>query len=88
MKRAFLVLIILSVTACAGVTAWSFGRRGHWPPPGPPPFAPSDEPMSRPLHGIQWFPTWESGLREAQRTGRPILFVSAAPHCAGVSGMW
>ena len=38
--------------------------------------------------GIQWYATWESGLAEAQRTGRPILFVAAAPHCAGVSGMW
>jgi len=38
--------------------------------------------------GIQWFATWESGKVEAERTGRPILFVSAAPHCAGVSGMW
>jgi hypothetical protein len=38
--------------------------------------------------GIQWFATWESGLREAQRTGWPILLVSAAPHCAGVSGTW
>ncbi len=38
--------------------------------------------------GIQWFSTWDSGLREAQATGRPILLVSAAPHCAGVSGIW
>lgn len=38
--------------------------------------------------GIQWFATWESGLREAQRTGRPILLVAAAPHCGGVSGIW
>lgn len=38
--------------------------------------------------GIQWFATWESGLAEANRTGRPILLVSAAPHCAGVSGIW
>ena len=38
--------------------------------------------------GIQWFATWESGLREARRSGRPILLVSAAPHCAGVSGVW
>jgi hypothetical protein len=41
-----------------------------------------------PSAGIQWFATWESGLREAQRTGRPILLVAAAPHCAGVSGIW
>jgi hypothetical protein len=41
-----------------------------------------------PRGGIQWFPTWETGLAEAQRTGKPILLVSAAPHCAGVSGIW
>jgi hypothetical protein len=38
--------------------------------------------------GIQWFPTWDAGVAEASRTGRPILLVSAAPHCAGVSGIW
>ena len=38
--------------------------------------------------GIQWYATLKSGLAEAERTGRPILFVSAAPSCAGVSGIW
>jgi hypothetical protein len=38
--------------------------------------------------GIQWFSTWDAGIAEAERTGRPILLVSAAPHCAGVSGIW
>jgi hypothetical protein len=38
--------------------------------------------------GIQWFATWETGLREARRTGQPILLIAAAPHCGGVSGMW
>ncbi len=38
--------------------------------------------------GIQWFGTWEIGQREAIATDRPILLVSAAPHCAGVSGTW
>jgi hypothetical protein len=37
---------------------------------------------------IGWFATLDSGLREAKRTNRPILLVAAAPHCAGVSGMW
>lgn len=37
---------------------------------------------------ISWFGTLSRGLAEAQRTGKPILFISAAPHCAGVSGMW
>jgi hypothetical protein len=41
-----------------------------------------------PAKGIQWFSTWESGVQEARRTGKPILLVSAAPHCAGVPGIW
>ena len=42
----------------------------------------------QPGSGIQWYATLESGLKEAKRTGRPILLVSAAPHCSGVSGTW
>jgi len=37
---------------------------------------------------IAWFGTWEGGLAEAQRTKRPILLVSAAPHCHNVPGIW
>ncbi len=39
-------------------------------------------------NAIQWYATWESGIREAQRSNRPIFLVSAAPHCAGISGTW
>ena len=28
------------------------------------------------------------GLAVAKSTGRPILLVSAAPHCHGISGIW
>ena len=38
--------------------------------------------------GIHWYATWESGLREAQRTQKPILLIAAAPHCHNVSGIW
>lgn len=44
-------------------------------------------PMKSPP-AIQWFATLDRGLAEARRTGKPILFASAAPHCAGVPGMW
>ena len=47
---------------------------------------PPEKPTS--TEGIQWFATLDSGLAEAKRTGRPIFFVSAAPSCAGVSGIW
>lgn len=38
--------------------------------------------------GIQWFAQWDAAKAEAVRTGKPILLVSAAPHCSGVSGIW
>jgi hypothetical protein len=37
---------------------------------------------------IAWYATLESGLAEAERSKRPILFTSAAPQCLGVSGIW
>lgn len=37
---------------------------------------------------IAWYGTLESGLEEAKRSGRPILLVSGAPQCLGVSGIW
>ncbi len=56
--------------------------------PGRPPEEDAQAKKGEAAAGIAWFATWESGLREARRTGRPILLVSAAPHCAGVSGIW
>jgi hypothetical protein len=38
--------------------------------------------------GIHWFSTLKPALAFAKRTDRPILFMSAAPHCGGVSGVW
>jgi hypothetical protein len=38
--------------------------------------------------GIAWFGTWQQGLAEAKRTGRPILLMSATPQCHGVPGVW
>jgi len=37
---------------------------------------------------IAWYGTLKDGLAEAKRSGRPILFVSGAPQCLGVSGIW
>jgi hypothetical protein len=60
--------------------------RGKGGKDGPPPKKDDGEQVR--AGGIQWFTTWEAGKAEAERTSRPILFVSAAPHCAGVSGIW
>jgi hypothetical protein len=61
-------------------------RDGRPPREEPPPADPAKGEQA--AGGIPWFATWEGGLKEATRSGKPILLVSAAPHCAGVSGTW
>ena len=48
----------------------------------------ADKDVAKSRGGIQWFATLDAGLKAAKQTGRPILFLSAAPHCGGVSGVW
>lgn len=38
--------------------------------------------------GIAWYTTWKTGYEEAQRSNRPIFFMSAATVCSGVSGVF
>ncbi|MEM7697382.1 MAG: hypothetical protein AAF236_03150 [Verrucomicrobiota bacterium] len=40
------------------------------------------------VSGIAWYGVLEDGLAEAEETGRPIFFITAAPQCGGVPGMW
>ena len=37
---------------------------------------------------IAWFGRWDDAREESERTGRPILLMSAAPQCSGTPGMW
>ena len=37
---------------------------------------------------IAWYGTLASARTESKRTGKPILFVSAAPHCGTTPGVW
>ena len=37
---------------------------------------------------IAWYSSLKQGLAGAKTTGRPILLISAAPHCHGISGIW
>src|SRR5262249_29056826 len=68
------------------------GDEEDGPPPPPPagkkrPAGKKEEQVGK-VGGIQWYSTLKSGLAAAKLTGQPILLVSAAPHCAGVSGIW
>ena len=38
--------------------------------------------------GIVWYGVLEDGLAEAKASGKPIMLLSAAPNCVGVSGIW
>ena len=37
---------------------------------------------------IAWYSVLEDGLAEAKRSGKPIMFLTAAPQCASIPGMW
>ena len=52
-------------------------------------FSASAQPPEKPgSPKIAWYSTLDSGLAEAKRSNRPILLISAAPQCTGVSGIW
>ncbi|MEM9379514.1 MAG: hypothetical protein AAGB93_06135 [Planctomycetota bacterium] len=80
-----LTLSLLTLTAAAPAAAQEGrprpDRDGR--PVGP---AEVHEPPTE--QGIAWFGTWDAALAEAKRTRRPILFMSAAPQCQGVPGVW
>ncbi|MDG1872426.1 MAG: hypothetical protein P8J27_00845 [Mariniblastus sp.] len=47
-----------------------------------------DNPQAVGDAGIAWYTTWETGLKEAKRTNRPIFFMSAATTCSGIPGVF
>lgn len=89
LRAAFVVLPLLA----AGTGG--LAPAGAEPPSGPPgggrgpqgEVVGSGVPAAK-RDAIAWYGTWEGAKAEAQRTGKPILLVSAAPHCHGISGVW
>ena len=79
------VLLLVGLLAAAPAHAQRDQARG---PGGPPPGLEAATLEVPTEASIAWFGTWEAGLAEAERTGRPILLMSAAPQCHGVPGMW
>ena len=71
----------------SGAKGGANGGRGG-PPNGGGPETRTTSPATGKDPAIQWYATLERGLAEAKRTNKPILFVTGAPHCSGVSGMW
>jgi hypothetical protein len=46
-----------------------------------------EDPAERPP-AVAWMGSWEQAKAEAARTKRPIMIMSAAPHCRAVPGKW
>ncbi|HIF39840.1 MAG TPA: hypothetical protein EYQ74_01915 [Planctomycetes bacterium] len=46
-----------------------------------------EDPTERPP-AVAWMGSWEQAKAEAARTKRPIMIMSAAPHCRAVPGKW
>jgi hypothetical protein len=76
--KAMGAFLAVSLAVC---TAGNAQRPGG--PPGPP-----SGPIPSAQGGIVWYGNLRQGVAEAKRTNRPILLISAAPHCHNVSGIW
>ena len=79
MKRLLILSVGLLVLAASDADAQRSGKGGAIGQSNPLPIGAS---------GVAWYTTWETGLAEARRSNRPILFMSAATTCRGVSGVF
>ena len=61
---------------------------GQLRPPEGPSFGGSVPDSQTVVPGIAWYGVLQDGLAEAERTGKPILFITAAAQCGGIPGMW
>ena len=61
---------------------------GQLAPPSGPSYGGSVPTSRKVVPGIAWYGVLKDGLAEAKRTGKPILFITAAAQCGGVPGMW
>ena len=79
-------LLVLS-SAMAAIAIFS-PVNAQLDPPTEPSFGGSVPKSRKVVSGIIWYGILKDGLAEAKRTGKPILFVTAAPQCGGIPGMW
>ena len=78
------VRIRLAALLVFGIIAVSWVASGQGPRPGD--LGASQLDLGE--AGIHWYTTWDTAQAEAERSGRPIMFVAAATQCHGVSGVF
>ena len=85
----FLLLAATLVQAQGGKKGGGKSKGGERRGGGATPDTAGDNPQEVGEAGVAWYTTWETGLKEAKRSNRPIFFMSAATTCAGgVSGVF
>lgn len=70
------------ITLLLAITGIAFGQGG----PRPENLGASPQPIGE--AGVAWYTTWDSAKAEAQRSQRPIFFMSAAAECGTISGVF
>ena len=78
----------LALSTVVAVVAISSPVNAQLSPPTGPSFGGSVPNSKKVVSGIAWYGILEDGLAEANRTGKPILLITAAAQCGGVPGMW
>ena len=86
-NRQHFRLIALSVAAFI-VALLSRSAHAQLAPPTGATYGGSVPSSKKVVSGIAWYGVLQDGLAEAKRTGKPILFITAAAQCSGVPGMW
>ena len=79
---------LLTLSVAMAVVVLSSSATAHLTPPTGPSYGGSVPNSRKVVSGIAWYGVLTEGLAEAKRTGKPVLFITAAPQCRGVSGMW
>ena len=75
-------IVLMTVSICDAQRQKTKNRRGRGVSAVP------EHPQAVGESGIAWYTTWKTGLSEAQRSNRPIFFMSAATTCSGISGVF
>ncbi len=79
---------LLALSVAVAVVALSSSATAQLAPPTGASYGGSVPNSRKVVPGIAWYGVLTEGLAEAKRTGKPILFITAAPQCNGVPGMW
>ena len=79
---------LLALSVAVALVALSSSATAQLAPPNGTSYGGSVPNSSKVVSGIAWYGVLTEGLAEAKRTGKPILFITAAPQCNGVPGMW